>query len=191
MSQQLPIESEDALIVVDVQNDFCLGGMLAVEDAEVIIPVLNRWLEAAENCGAFIVFTRDWHPAEHVSFVSQGGPWPRHCVAGTQGAEFHPQLQIPKRMQIVDKGVALDRDNYSAFDGTGLTAQLRKLGVHRLWVGGLAQDVCVRATVLDACRDGFEVHLIADATRPIDDKRAVEAINEMQAAGAAVEEGPA
>lgn len=183
---RLPVEPNDALIVVDVQKDFCLGGTLPVDEADEIVPVLNRWIDAAQQCGARLIFTRDWHPEEHVSFVSQGGPWPRHCVRDTEGAEFHSELRVPEQAQIVSKGVGRDKDNYSAFDGTGLADQLKQEGVSRLWIGGLAQDVCVRATVLDACQAGFEVHVLADGTRPVDAQQRHRSLEEMQQAGAKV-----
>jgi len=182
--------TSDALVVVDVQNDFCRGGALAVEGGDEVVPVLNRAIRQAERQGAHIVASRDWHPPQHVSFQQRGGPWPVHCVQNTPGAEFHPDLQLPPETPVVDKGVSPDRDNYSAFDDTGLAVDLKRQGVNRIWVGGLAQDVCVRATVLDGLEAGFQVHLIEPATRPVDanpgDGR--RALEEMQAAGAVIEE---
>lgn len=187
MSDEL--QQSDALLVVDVQNDFCPGGALAVEDGDAVVPVLNDWIARARDAGIPVVASRDWHPADHCSFEAQGGPWPRHCVRETEGAAFHPDLQLPDDALVVSKGKAQDRDNYSAFDDTGLADTLHQRGVRRVWVGGLAQDVCVQATVLDACEAGFETHLIADATRavnvnPGDGERALEA---MRAAGARIE----
>jgi nicotinamidase/pyrazinamidase len=188
---QSSIQSLDALIVVDVQRDFCSGGALPIPLSEDIIPVLNQWIGAADAIDARLIFSRDWHPPNHVSFHQQGGPWPQHCVQGSRGAEFHPDLKVPERVQVVNKGTDLQRDSYSAFDGTGLAADLQTLGVQRLWIGGLAQDVCVRATVLDACRAGFEVHLITRGTRAVDNAQGAKAIEEMLAAGAILErEGP-
>jgi nicotinamidase/pyrazinamidase len=185
------IRNNDAVIAVDVQNDFCPGGALAVAEGDAVVPVLNDWMALAAEAGATVVASRDWHPADHVSFAEQGGPWPPHCVQETTGAAFHPALRLPDGAIIVDKGEASERDNYSAFDDTGLADRLRRLGVERLWIGGLAQDVCVRATVLDACEAGFETRLIADATRPVDvtpgdGARALEA---MRAAGAHIDAG--
>ena len=180
----------DALVVVDVQNDFCPGGALAVTDGDAVVPVLNEHIVAAQQAGSIVVASRDWHPEDHCSFDAQGGPWPRHCVRDTEGSAFHPDLKLPDDVLVVSKGKATDRDNYSAFDDTGLADTLHKRGVERVWVGGLAQDVCVRATVLDACDAGFETHLIAEATRPVDlnpgdGERAIEA---MRAAGALIEQ---
>jgi len=183
------LKTTDALLVVDVQNDFCPGGALAVDDGDKVIPVLNEWLRRAATSDTLIVASRDWHPADHCSFELQGGPWPPHCVRETHGAMFHPALALPQDTLVVSKGEAQERDNYSAFDGTGLAAALRDKGITRIWVGGLAQDVCVKATVVDACEAGFETHLIAAATRPVevepgDGTRAIEAMRE---AGAVIE----
>jgi nicotinamidase/pyrazinamidase len=183
------LDPSAALIVVDVQNDFCPGGALEVPEGDAVIPVINDWVERAQEAGMPIVASRDWHPPDHCSFADQGGPWPVHCVRATAGADFHPDLVLPDNTHLVNKGQAVDKDNYSAFDDTGLADELRNLGVERVWVAGLAQDVCVRATVLDACEAGFETHLIANATRavnvnPGDGERALEA---MRAAGAQIE----
>jgi nicotinamidase/pyrazinamidase len=185
------IQTDDALIVVDVQRDFCSGGALPIRRADAVIPVLNEWIDAGTANGARIIFSRDWHPMDHVSFRQQHGPWPKHCVQNSEGAKFHPRLKVPREAQVVSKGTTSARDNYSAFDDTGLAAQLRRNGVRRVWIGGLAQDVCVRATVLDACRLGFETHLIADGTRPVDEELGRKAIDEMRAASATIEQkGP-
>jgi nicotinamidase/pyrazinamidase len=177
----------DALIVVDVQVDFCPGGRLPVEHGDEVVPVLNRWMTAAGEAHIPIYATRDWHPLQHPSFTEFGGPWPVHCVQDSPGARFHPDLKLPAAVVIVTKGVRFDRDQYSAFDETGLATELRKHGVHRVWVGGLAQDVCVRATVLDARREGFDVVVIADATRPVTHAGGERANEEMRQAGAYVD----
>jgi nicotinamidase/pyrazinamidase len=183
------LQPGDALVVVDVQNDFCPGGALPVAEGDQVVPVLNRWIESAREGGACVVASRDWHPPGHVSFRERGGPWSTHCVQGTRGAAFHPELRLPPDTRVVSKGTALDRDAYSAFAGTGLAEWLRGRGVGRVWVGGLAQDVCVRATVLDALKEGFEVHLVRDATRPVDPGRVRATIEELGAAGCMVENG--
>lgn len=184
------LRSGDALLLVDVQNDFCAGGALAVPNGDEVVPVLNRWIEEARAAAVPIVASRCWHPQGHASFVERGGPWPPHCVQGTHGAEFHPGLALPHDVVVVTKGADLDRDDYSDFAGTGLTERLRTLGVRRLFVGGLALDYCIRASVLDGIAAGFDVHLIRDATRavevrPGDGEQALAAI---RAAGAVVEE---
>lgn len=176
----------DALIVVDVQNDFCPGGALAVPEGDAVIPLLNDWIAAAADKGVPVYASRDWHPKNHVSFQAQGGPWPPHCVQDTAGAGYHPDLRLPDDAVKVTKGVRFDHDQNSVFDETGLDAQLRREGIKRLWVGGLAQDVCVRATVLDARKAGFEVNVILEATRPITDEGGAEARREMSEAGAGV-----
>ncbi len=158
----------DALLIVDVQNDFCPGGALPVPEGDRVIPVLNRWIEAARSRGVRIYASRDWHPRDHVSFQDQGGPWPPHCIRDTAGARIHAHLDLPGNVELVDKGVHRDRDNYSAFDETGLAGRLHAAGVQRIWVGGLALDYCVLATVLDAIKQGFEVHLLTEATRPVE-----------------------
>jgi nicotinamidase/pyrazinamidase len=164
---QIPLRRGDALIVVDVQRDFCPGGSLAIEHGDEVVPVLNAWIEKAAKAGVPVVASRDWHPADHLSFTPQGGEWPVHCVQETEGATFHPDLRFPADAVVVTKGDRSDRDQYSAFDGTGLADALRRRGVERVWIGGLAEDVCVKATALDAAKAGFQANLIAAATKPV------------------------
>lgn len=180
----------DALLLVDVQNDFCPGGALEVPEGDQVVPVLNQWITAAREVGVPIYASRDWHPENHVSFAERGGPWPPHCIQNTQGAAFHPDLTLPEEATVISKGTDPERDQYSAFDDTGLAKQMRADGIQRVWTGGLAQDVCVRASVMDGAREGFEVHLIHPATRPVDvnpgdGERAIDAMRE---AGAVIEE---
>jgi nicotinamidase/pyrazinamidase len=184
-----PFGQADALIVVDVQNDFCPGGALAVAGGDQVVPVLNDWIEAASKTGALVVASRDWHPSDHCSFRERGGPWPVHCVQQTHGAEFHPQLKLPLGAKIVSKGMRAEEEAYSAFQGTALADELHRAGVSRVWIGGLALDYCVRATALDALAAGFETHVIAGATRAVnvhagDDERA---LAELAAAGCFIE----
>ena len=180
----------DALLIVDVQNDFCPGGALAVPEGDAVIPVLNQWIDEANARGVPVFASRDWHPRNHISFKDRGGPWPPHCVRGTSGAAFRPDLKLPPDVEIVSKAEDPDKDSYSAFGGTDLADHLRKAKVKTLWLGGLAQDYCVRASALDAIRQGFKVHLIADATRAVnvhvgDGQRALDEIKE---AGVVLEE---
>ncbi|WP_019588961.1 MULTISPECIES: nicotinamidase [unclassified Thioalkalivibrio] len=177
------LQPGDALLVVDVQNDFCPGGALAIDDGDAVVPVLNRWLKAAGELGLPVYASRDWHPREHPSFEAQGGPWPPHCLQDSPGARFHPALALPPDAIRVTKGVRFDQDQYSAFDQTGLAVALRNRGVGRIWVGGLAQDVCVAATALDARKEGFAVQLIPDATRPVTAEGGREALQRMAEAG--------
>jgi len=176
-----------ALIIVDVQVDFCPGGALAIERGDEVVPVLNRCIEAAAAASVPIYASRDWHPLRHPSFAELGGPWPVHCLQDTAGAAFHPDLALPPSAIVVTKGTRFDRDQNSAFDGTGLEAELRRRGIRRLYVGGLAQDVCVCATVLDARREGFSTVVIADATMPVTREGFTRAETEMRAAGATFE----
>lgn len=188
MQSSEKLDTHDAVIAVDVQNDFCPGGALAVEDGDAVVPVLNDWLDTAVRRGATPVASRDWHPVSHCSFKPQGGPWPEHCLQDTQGAAFHPDLHLPPNTVLVSKGTAFNKDAYSAFDGTGLKVFLKSRDVKRVWIGGLACDVCVRATVLDACEQGFETHLITDATRAVEPDKTGTVFDELRAAGAVIEE---
>ena len=156
----------DALIVVDVQKDYCPGGPLPVENAQAVMAALNGWIEEALARKVPVYLSRDWHPRGHISFRKRGGPWPPHCLQGSDGARFHPQLLLSDSCHIVTKGMDPDREQSSPFDGTGLADQLRQEGVKRLWIGGLSKGLGVSTTALDGCREGFEVILIADATRP-------------------------
>jgi nicotinamidase/pyrazinamidase len=177
----------DALIVVDVQSDFCPGGALPIERGDEVVPVLNRWIGAAGEAQVPVFASRDWHPPGHPSFKESGGEWPVHCLQNSPGARFHPRLTLPDSAIVVTKGIRSDRDQYSAFDETGLATELRKRGVRRVWIGGLAQDVCVRATVLDARKEGLETVVIADATRPVSAAGGERANEEMRQAGARFE----
>lgn len=178
------------MLIVDLQNDFCPGGALAVKDGDQVIPVLNRWLEAARKAGILIFASRDWHPDKHVSFEEQGGPWPVHCVQHTEGAAFHPDLQLPPGTVLIEKGDSPNQEAYSAFEGTDLLQRLKNSGIHRLWVGGLALDYCVKESVLDALRAQFEVHLIRQGTLPVEVQPGdgEKALHEMSEAGAVIEE---
>ena len=164
---KVDLKAGDALLVVDVQNDFVTGS-LAVRGAPEIIPVLNRYLAVFARHTLPVLATRDWHPPDHCSFHAQGGPWPPHCVAGTTGAAFAPGLALPAHATIVSKATAADRDAYSGFAGSDLGAALRSRGIVRLFVGGLATDYCVLNTVRDARQEGFDVLLLTDAIRAVD-----------------------
>ena len=194
MPSETPVlrtETATAVMVIDVQRDFCAGGALAVPAGDAVVPVLNRVLGEAERRGIPVYVSRDWHPAASGHFVTGGGVWPVHCVAGSPGAEFHPGLRLPAGAAVVSKGVEPDQDGFSAFDGrlddgSPFEESLRAAGVARLVAGGLATDYCVRHTVLDALRKGWQVTLLTDAVaavdlQPDDGPRALE---EMQAAGA-------
>ncbi len=178
------IQPDDALIVVDVQHDFLPGGALGVAEGERIFEPID---ELAPRF-ARVYATRDWHPADHSSYVEQGGPWPVHCVAGTHGAAFDPRLDLEHVDVVVDKGTDRETDGYSGFAATSLESDLREHGVKRVFVCGLATDYCVKATALDARAAGFEVVVIEDASAavnvdPADEERALKAVRD---AGAAV-----
>lgn len=182
-----------ALLIVDVQNDFCPGGALAVPEGDQVIPVLNDYAERFHRAGLPVYASRDWHPPETRHFQEHGGPWPPHCVRNTAGAEFHPELRLPEGTTVISKGTSQGDHGYSAFEGTTdrgerLEERLAREGVKRLYVGGLATDYCVRASALDALKRGYAVTLLADAIRgvdvnPGDSERAIE---ELRQAGAEV-----
>lgn len=186
MSEQIPVHDGDALLVVDVQNDFLTGGSLAVPGGEEVIPPLSRCIDVFLQHGQPIYATRDWHPEHHCSFREHGGPWPAHCVAGTAGADFASGLGLPAFSMFVSRATAPDKDAHSGFEGTPLHGQLMMYGVKRLFVGGLSIDGCVLNTVRDALKLGYQVFLLSDAVRAVnvnagDDQRA---IAEMIALGA-------
>lgn len=182
----IQVSDSDALIVVDVQNDFCSGGALAVPDADQVIPVINCLSKAFDH----VVFSRDWHPDDHCSFSEtpayEHGSWPPHCIQNSPGAEFHGDLRVPVDALIVNKATEADREAYSAFDGTGLVEALRARGVERVVVAGLALDYCVRATVLDAVKAGFGVVLVENATRAVAPEKTGAILDELRAEGVKV-----
>lgn len=174
----------DALIVADVQRDFLPGGSLAVAGSDEVVPVLNQYIRRALASRVHVFATRDWHPPGHCSFRERGGPWPPHCVQGTAGAEFPSELKLPEHVIVFSKGSDLERDAYSAFDGTSLDAALGALDIRRLLIGGFAADYCVLQTVRDARSKGYSVLLLDDAVRGVDPVRSAAARREMIALGA-------
>lgn len=179
MSKNFSIKNTDALLITDMQKDFLPGGALPIEDGDQIIPVINQYIQLFCDCKGYVLACRDWHPPNHVSFKAQGGLWPPHCVRETPGAAFSPDLKLPKHTVVISKATNPDVDAYSAFEGTSLAHELKVMGVKRLFVGGLATDYCVVNTVLDACKLGFEVVVLMDATlginaEPGDVDRAIE-----------------
>ncbi len=185
--------SRDALVVVDVQNDFCPGGALAVPEGDRVVPVLNDYAARFARVGAPVFASRDWHPARTRHFAAQGGAWPPHCVQDTRGAELHPGLALPVGTELISKGMDPEDDAYSCFqaereDGMPFAAVLGECGAGRLFVGGLATDYCVKATVLDALKEGFEVIVLEDAVRAVDVNPGdgARALAEMKSAGAGV-----
>jgi nicotinamidase/pyrazinamidase len=173
------ITSDSALIIVDVQVDFCPGGTLPVPDGDKIIPFINRYIKIFKENNLPIIATRDWHPPNHISFKPYGGIWPIHCVQNTPGAAFHPKLKLPNDVIIISKATEPNKEAYSGFEGTELSSILNSKGVRRLFIGGLATDYCVKNTVLDALKLGFQAFLLLDGTKgvnvnPDDSKKAIE-----------------
>ena len=182
----MTISDDDMLLIIDVQNDFCPGGALAVADGDAVVPVINRLMERF----AHVVLTQDWHPAGHSSFAAshpaakpfetvrmpygQQTLWPDHCIQGTPGAAFHPQLNTEKAELVIRKGFRPSIDSYSAFyendrhTPTGLAGYLRERGLGRIFLAGLATDFCVYYSALDARRLGFDTVLSGPACRAID-----------------------
>lgn len=183
----MDLRSKRALIVVDVQNDFCPDGSLAVKDGDQVIDPLNKLIQVFEGSNEPIFKSRDWHPPVTKHFQQFGGTWPVHCVQNTHGAEFHPGLIDDNRITIISKGMD-DQDGYSAFDGTDLEQHLREAGVEELVIGGLATDYCVKHTVLDGLSKGFKVTAVKDAMRAVEIEKGDgdKAIAEMATAGAKV-----
>ena len=182
--------SKHALIVVDVQNDFCPGGALAVSEGDEVVEPLNELIDEFLERGDPVYKSRDWHPPQTKHFQAYGGTWPIHCVQNTKGAEFHPQLRDDPRIRVISKGLG-DTDCYSAFDETDLASQLHEQGVEELVVGGLATDYCVKATVLAGLNEGFKVKALKNAMRAVDVNPGdgERAIQEMKAAGAQIVNG--
>jgi nicotinamidase/pyrazinamidase len=158
----------DALLIVDVQNDFLPGGSLPVTRGDEVVPILNRYLQIFTAQALPVYATRDWHPQLHCSFHEQGGPWPPHCVADTRGAQFAATLQLPSAAVVISKATSVEQDAYSGFEGTNLDSRLRAANITRLFIGGLATDYCVLNTVRDALKLGYEVLLLDDAIRAVD-----------------------
>jgi len=179
--------SKQALIVVDVQNDFCPGGTLAVAHGDEVVAPLNQLIDEFLERGDPVYKSRDWHPPQTKHFQAYGGPWPVHCVQNTKGAEFHPQLKDDPRIHVISKGLG-DTDCYSAFDETDLAERLHEQGVQEVLVGGLATDYCVKETVLAGLKEGFKVKAVENAMRPVELKPGdgERAIQEMRAAGAQI-----
>lgn len=180
-----------ALLVVDVQVDFCPGGALPVPKGDLVIQPLNSYLELFKHRGAPIFASRDWHPKKSKHFTENGGIWPPHCIQGSRGAEFHPALMLPEETIVISKGMEVWDDAYSAMqgitaNGTHFTMLLRRMELDRLYIGGLATDYCVKETVLEALKEGFSVTLLADAVRGVELQpgNSERAVTEMVEAGA-------
>ncbi len=190
---KIVITDNSALIIVDVQNDFLPEGALPVPEGDEVIPPLNKYIRLFNEKKSPIFATRDWHPKNHISFKGNGGIWPPHCIQGTYGAKFVDELNLPSETIIISKGYMIDRDAYSGFQETHLDLELRRLRIKRVFIGGLATDYCVKATVLDAINLGYETILLLDAIRgvnvnPGDSEKAVKEMLRKGAIGITLED---
>jgi len=187
----LVFNSNDALLVVDIQYDFLPNGALHVPAGDQVIPVTNRLIEAANQAKALIIASRDWHPTNHSSFQAFGGPWPPHCVQESPGAKFHADVRFPPHTLIISKATEPDQEAYSAFagqtaDGQALVDILQQHHIKRVIICGLALDYCVKASSLDAIKQGFETVIIESATRAINQEDGQEAIRVLKSFGAQI-----
>lgn len=174
-----------ALILVDIQNDFCPDGALAVTDGDAVVAPANELIDYFEKKQWPIILTRDWHPADHMSFTENGGIWPVHCVAETPGSAFHPDLKIPENAIYINKATETSTEAYSGFSGTELASILEEMGITELVIAGLATDYCVKMTVLDAKKLGIKTTVVKEGIRAVNVKPedGANAIAEMQNAG--------
>ncbi len=185
---EFALTKKDALVVVDMQNDFICGA-LSVPGAEEIIENVNNYVKIFSEKGLPVFFTRDWHPEDHISFKENGGVWPKHCVAGSWGAQFHEKLFIPEDNRfIISKGTFSDFDAYSGFQATVLNDLLKERGVKRLFICGVATDYCVKHTAMGAINLGYQVFILLDAIKgvdlsPSDSEKALELLYSMGAVG--------
>lgn len=185
-------DRKTALIIIDVQKDFCLGGALAVSHGDDVVGPINKLIDKARKEDWLIIASRDWHPGDTKHFAQFGGKWPAHCLQNSHGAMLHPELNVDfDNAVIVSKGMH-DEDAYSAFDGECFDHSLEMIlelgGVKKLYIGGLATDYCVKATAIDAVQKGFKTYLALDACRAvnINPSDGGDAVEEMKAAGVIV-----
>ena len=176
--------SKSALVVVDVQWDFCEGGALAAANTLSLLQPLKKYVDEVRRRGVLVVYTQDWHPANHSSFKANGGPWPVHCVADTSGAQLMPPLSTQAGDVVIHKGVGVNGAGYSGFDETMLERELREKGITRVGVAGIATEYCVRATALDALKAKFETTVLEDLIRAVQDKDVPGALSDLKQAGA-------
>jgi nicotinamidase/pyrazinamidase len=186
--QPVTLTQGDALLIVDVQKDFLPGGRLAVAGGDRVIPAINQAIEHFGRADLPIYASRDWHPPRHCSFAEQGGPWPPHCVAGTPGAEFVENLNLPPDARIISKATDAGADAYSAFDQTTLASRLWAEGIQRLFICGVAAEYCVLCSATDAIQSGFAAVVLGDATAAIEIQAGdrEKAIETMRQAGATI-----
>ena len=174
---------KDVFLAIDIQIDFCPGGSLPIQDGDKIVPVVNMWIKRCIDENIVCMFSRDFHPLRHPSFVTEGGPWPVHCVQDSEGAQFHPDLIVPETSIIITKGTRFDKDQNSAFDETGLHYLLKKMKMERVLIAGLALDVCVFATAVDSVKYGFKTVVIKDGCRPVTTEGEKVALKKMEELG--------
>ena len=180
------MQTKKALLVVDIQNDFCPGGALGVRKGDQIIPTVNKYVDLFLKNQFPVFVSRDWHPENSKHFKESGGPWPAHCVKNTKGAEFHPDFQVPDDAIILSKGTDPDMDGYSVFDAHDLENKpfidlLKKMGIDELYIAGIATDYCVRMTSLDAFKNSYKVNVLTDAIKGVDEQDSKHAIDEIVA----------
>lgn len=183
----------DALLVVDMQNDFLPGGSLAVAGSDVLLPIINAYIQHFINASCHVFASRDYHPANHISFNDQGGPWPPHCVAGSSGAEFHKDLRLPENIEIISKATTQSKEVYSALEETPLLNLLQKRDIKRVFICGLATDYCVLASACDLLKERFDVVILIDGikgvdVKPGDGERALEKMKDLGASETTLEE---
>lgn len=181
---RIKLESGDALLLVDMQNDFMPGGALAINGADTLIPVLNGYISRFVECDLPIIATRDWHPINHSSFLDEGGPWPPHCIADTPSAALVNGLDLPATTTIINKGTDVAGAGYSGFEPAAMIAALRRMHCRRLFLGGVATDYCVLQTALDACARGYQLFLLCDGVKAVDAKDGGRVLQRLQALGA-------
>ena len=175
-----------AILIVDLQNDFCPGGALGVKEGDQIIPTVNKYIELFLKHRLPVFVSRDWHPEDTSHFKSSGGPWPQHCVQNTKGAEFHPGFKVPVNAIILSKGTNPELDGYSVFEARDsqnkfFSQLLKEMGVEELYIAGIATDYCVKMTSLDAFKNGFKVNVLTDAIKGVDEQDSQHAIDEIVA----------
>ncbi len=173
MVPEIKLQPGDVLIITDMQNCFLPGGSLPVTEGDTIIGPLNSALDAFAAAGLPVIFTRDWHPPDHCSFRVRGGPWPPHCVQGTEDAAFSGTLHMPRQPLVISKAVNPNKEQYSAYyghdeAGATLADNLRALKPGRVFIGGVATEYCVFKTVLDMLKDGYNVYVFEDGVKPVD-----------------------
>jgi nicotinamidase/pyrazinamidase len=180
------MKANKALLVVDIQNDFCPGGALGVREGDQIIPVVNKYVVLFLKKHLSVFVSRDWHPEDTKHFRESGGPWPAHCVRNTEGAEFHPDFHVPEQAIILSKGTSPELDGYSVFEAQDSQKKLfiellKEMNIDELYIAGIATDYCVKWTSLDAIKNNFIVHVLVDAIKGVDQADSERTINEIVA----------